>query len=96
MEFLGSSYFMFLVDRAHQCRSGWQDFVDEDEDGLLWGKLDALADNVHELSDSKVGGYQVLLLIDGCDVRLLDLLTYDLDEYVIKNCSIEPNKDAGS
>jgi len=72
---------VLFVDAAHECGSWWQDLVDEDEDGLFWGELDALADNVDELADSKVCWNQVLLLIDGCDVRLLDLLANDLFPY---------------
>lgn len=72
---------MLFVDAAHQSGSGWQYLVDEDEDGLLWRELDALADDVDELSDSEVGGDEVLLLIDSCDIRLLDLLADDLYEY---------------
>ena len=59
---------MLLIDGAHKCGSGRQHFVNEDEDGFLRGKLDAFADNVHELSYSEVGRHQVLLLVDGCDV----------------------------
>lgn len=69
---------MFLVDAAHQ-RSGWrQNLVYEDEDGLLGRKLDALADDIHELADGKVGRDEILLLVDGRDVALLNLLTDDL------------------
>ena len=69
---------VLLVDAAHEGGGGWQDLVDEDEDGLLRRKLNALADHVDELSDSEVGGDQVLLLVDGGDVRLLDLFADDL------------------
>ena len=68
---------MLLVDTAHERGSRWQDLIDEDEDGLLGGELNALADHVDELTDSKVGGNEVLLLIDRCDIRLLDLLADD-------------------
>lgn len=68
---------MLLVDTAHERGSRWQDLIDEDEDGLLGGELNALADYVDELTDSKVGGNEVLLLIDRCDIRLLDLLADD-------------------
>ena len=68
---------MLLVDTAHERSSRWQDLIDEDEDGLLGGELNALADYVDELTDSKVGGNEVLLLIDRCDIRLLDLLADD-------------------
>ena len=41
---------MLLVDTAHE-RSAWgQDLIDEDEDGLFWAQLDALADHVDELA----------------------------------------------
>ena len=68
---------MLLVDTAHERGSRWQDLIDEDEDGLLGGELNALADYVDELTDSKVGGNEVLLLIDRCNIRLLDLLADD-------------------
>jgi len=68
---------VLLVDTAHERGSRWQDLIDEDEDGLLGGELNALADYVDELTDSKVGGNEVLLLIDRCDIRLLDLLADD-------------------
>lgn len=69
---------VLLVDGGHERGSGRQDLVDEDEDGLLRRKLDALADHVDELADGEVGGDQVLLLVDRRDVRLLDLLADDL------------------
>ena len=69
---------VFLVDRAHQGRGRWQDFIDEDEDGLLGRELDALADDVDELTNGQVGGDQVLLLVDGRDVGFLGLFADDL------------------
>lgn len=45
---------VLLVDCAHQCRSGWQDLVDEDEYRFLRGELDSLADNVYELPHCQV------------------------------------------
>ena len=69
---------VLLVYRAHESSSGWQDLVDEDEDGLLRRKLNPLTDHVDELADGEIGGYQVLLLVDGCDVGLLDLLANNL------------------
>jgi hypothetical protein len=68
---------VLLVDAAHKRRSGWQDFIDENEDRFLRGKLNALADNIDELTDGEVGGYQVLLLVDSSDIALLNLLAYD-------------------
>ena len=70
---------VLLVDAAHQGGGGRQDLVDEDEDGLLGGQLDAFADHVDELAHGEVGRHEVLLLIDGRDVRLLDLLADDGD-----------------
>ena len=62
---------MLLVDAAHQRRGRGQDLIDEDEDGLLRRKLDALADDVDELAHGQVGGDQILLLVDGRDVGFL-------------------------
>ena len=69
---------VLLVDRAHQRSGRWQDLIDEDEDGLLGRKLDALADDVDELADGQIGGDQVLLLVDGRDVGFLGLFADDL------------------
>lgn len=69
---------MFLVDAAHESSGRRQHFVDEDENGFLWGKLDALADDVAELADCQVRGDKILLLVYGGDVGLFDLLTDDL------------------
>ena len=65
---------VLLVDAAHQRGSRRQDLIDEDENGLLRAKLDALADDVDELAHGEVGGDEVLLLVDGRDVALLHLL----------------------
>jgi hypothetical protein len=70
---------VFLVDAAHQRGGGRQHLIDEDEDGLLGGELDALADHVDELAHGEIGGDEVLLLVDGRDVGLLDLLADDGD-----------------
>jgi len=70
---------VLLIDGTHQGCGRWQNLIDEDEDSLLWGKLDPLADDIDELSDRKVCWDQVLLFIDGCDIRLLYLLTDNLD-----------------
>lgn len=69
---------MLLVDGAHQSCGRWQDFIDKDEDGLLRGELDALADDIDELTDSQVGRDEVLLLVDSGNVGLLNLLADDL------------------
>jgi len=70
---------VLIINAAHKGSSGWQDLVDEDEDGLLWAELDSLANNIDELANSEIGRDEVLLLVDGSDVRLLDLLADDLD-----------------
>ncbi len=70
---------MLLVDAAHQRGGRRQDLVDEDEDGLLRGELDALADDVDELAHGEVGRDEVLLLVDGGDVGLFDLLADHLE-----------------
>jgi hypothetical protein len=74
---------MLLVNRGHQRGGRWQHLVDEDEDGLLGRKLDALADYINELTDSQVRGHQVLLLVDGRNVGLLDLLADDGDAVAV-------------
>ena len=70
---------LLLVDRGHQRRGRWQDVVDENENGLLRAKLDALADHVHELAHGQVRGHQVLLLVDVGDVAAVVLLADDRD-----------------
>lgn len=69
---------MLFIDRAHQCGRRRQDFVHEDEDGLLGGELDALADDIDELANSEIGRDKVFFLVDGCDVGFLDFLADNL------------------
>lgn len=71
---------MLLVNAAHEGSRGRQNLVDEDEDGLLGRQLDALADHIDELADGEICGYQILLLVDGSDIRLLDLFANNLEE----------------
>lgn len=70
---------MLFIDAAHQGRSWWQNFVDEDENSLLWAKLDALPNNIDKLSDGQVCRHQVFLLVDCGNIRFLNLFTDDLD-----------------
>jgi hypothetical protein len=70
--------FVLLIYRGHERSGRGQDLVDKDEDGLLRRKLNPLADHVDELAHCEVCGDEVLLLVDGRDVRLLDLLADDL------------------
>ena len=74
---------MLLVDAAHESSSGRQDFIDENEDSLLWGELDPLADDVDKLSNSQVCRDKILLLVDGRDVALLNLLANNLFEKLV-------------
>lgn len=74
---------VLLVNGRHQRGGGWQHLIDEDEDRLLGGELDALADYVDELTDGQVRGHQVLLLVDRRDVGLLDLLADDGDAVAV-------------
>ena len=72
--------FVLLVDGAHQSRSRRKYLIDEDENGLLWRELDALSDDIDELADSQIRWDQVLLLVDSCNIRLLDLLADNLSK----------------
>ena len=47
---------VLLVYRTHQRCCWWQDLVHEDEDRLLWRKLDALTDYVDELAHGEILG----------------------------------------
>jgi len=71
---------VLLINATHEGCGRRKDLVDEDEDGLLGRQLDALADNIDELTDGQVGGDEVLLLVDGGNVGLLNLLADDLRE----------------
>lgn len=74
---------VLLVDAAHES-SGWRkDLIYEDEDGLLGRQLDAFADDVNELAHGEVRRYEVLLLIDGSDITLLDLFANNLWRHVL-------------
>ncbi|KAH0373739.1 hypothetical protein KCU65_g219, partial [Aureobasidium melanogenum] len=50
---------VLFVDAAHEGGSWGKNLVDEDEDGLLGRKLNALADHVDELSNGEVAGDQM-------------------------------------
>jgi hypothetical protein len=69
---------VLFIDTAHESGGGWENLIYKDEDRLLWRELYALADHVDELAHGEVGGDEILLLVDGSDVRLLDLLTDNL------------------
>jgi hypothetical protein len=69
---------VLFVDAAHESSGGRKNLIHENEDGLLRGKLYALANNIDELSHCEVCRHEVLLLVDGGDVGLFDLFTNDL------------------
>jgi hypothetical protein len=79
---------VLLVDAAHQRRCGRQHFIDENEDGLLGRKLDALADYVDKLSDGQVGRHQILLLVDRGNIGFLDLLADHLGVEEARSVSV--------
>ena len=83
---------MLFVDRAHQGRSWWQNLIYEDKDGFLWGKLDPFANHIDKLANSEIRWDQVLLLVDGRDVRLFDFLTDDLMGNMLVGCPSKSNK----
>lgn len=69
---------VLFIDAAHESGSGREDLIHEDENRLLRGELYALANHIDKLAHGEIGGDKILLLVDGSDVRLLDLLTDDL------------------
>ena len=69
---------VLFVDAAHEGGCRREDFVDEDEDGLLRRQLDALSDDIDELAYGEICGDQVLLLINSSDVGLFHLLADNL------------------
>lgn len=71
---------VLFVDRGHERGCWWEDLVDKDEDGLVGGQLDALADDVDKLADCQVCWHEILLLVDGSNVTLLDLFADNLEE----------------
>jgi hypothetical protein len=71
--------FVLFVDAAHERGSRRENLVHKDEDSLLGAELDALANNIYELTDGQICGDEILLLVDSSDVRFLDLLADDLN-----------------
>lgn len=69
---------VFFVDATHQGSSGREDLIHKNEDGLLRGELDTLANNVDKLAHREISRNEVLLLVDGSDIRLLDLFADNL------------------
>ena len=73
---------VLFVDTAHESGCGRENFIDKDKDSFLGRKLNSLADDVDKLSYGKVGGNEVLLLVDSRNVALLDLFANDLNAHV--------------
>lgn len=73
---------MLFVDGAHEGCSRWEDLIHKDEDSFLGRELDALADDIDELTNSEVGGDKVFLLVNGSNVRFLNLLADHLDKTI--------------
>ena len=71
---------MLFIDGAHECGCGWQNLIDEDEDGFFWAELDALANHVDKLSDGQVGWDKVFLFVDCGNVGFFDLFADYLEE----------------
>ena len=72
---------MLIVYRAHQLCRWWKDLVDEDEDGLLWRKLNPFPYHVNELADGQILGNRpidvnTLDTVEICDMRLTDGTRY--------------------
>lgn len=59
---------MLLIDAAHERGSRRQDLIHENEDCFLWGELYALANDIDELADGKVGRNKIFLLVNGRDI----------------------------
>lgn len=86
---------MLFVDAGHQGSRGRQGLVDKDEDGLLGGQLDALADDIDELANGEVGRHEVLLLVDGRNLALLDLLADNLDTKLVGDDRLKWGMEVG-
>lgn len=70
---------VLFVDGRHECCCGRENLIDKDEDGLLGCKLDTLADDVDELTNSQIRWYEVLLLVDGGDIGAVCFFADDGD-----------------
>lgn len=55
---------VFLVQRSHGGRRGWDHVVDEEEEGIFGSQMDALPDEEVELAHGEVRRHQVLLLVE--------------------------------
>lgn len=55
--------------------------VHKQEDGFLWGQLDALPDDIHELGHRDVRGQQILPLVDVQHLRPRRLLHNHLSDH---------------
>lgn len=65
---------VLLINGRHQGSCRWKSVLHKDEDRLLSAELDPLSDNVHELSNCKVRGDEVLFLVNVRNITLPSLL----------------------
>ena len=68
---------MLLVDVRHLHCSRREFVVDENEYRRIRSELDALADDVNELTDRQVRRHQVIVLVDVCNRSLVALFGDD-------------------
>ena len=89
---------VLFINATHESRCRRKDLIDKDEDGLLGRELDPLANDVDKLADGQVRRHKILLLIDGRDVALLDLLADDLRVQIVsdKSATAGENRERGS
>lgn len=74
---------MLLVNGRHQSRRRRKRIVHKDENRLFSAQFNALSNDVHKLSDGKIGGDEVLLLIQRRNVRLFRALDDDWDSVAV-------------
>lgn len=56
---------------------GWQDVVDVYKDRLFRAKLDSSSNDINELTYRQVGGNEILLLIDHCNIAVFCFFAND-------------------
>jgi len=49
-----SNLLVLLIDGAHKSCGGWENFIHENEDGLLRREFDSLSDNIDKLSHGQI------------------------------------------
>lgn len=53
--------------------------INKDKDGLFRVELDPLSNDIDELSNCEIGWYEVLFLVNGGDIALVDLFANHWD-----------------